>query len=252
MRAAPTTDESANRRPLKVLALGDCNTCGSDSRPTIVDQTVRQLRIAGVACEATNWGHTMTTTREGLARVLRDRPPADVVLLNYGLVDSWVTTVPWLYVPYFPDTPLRRAARKLLKFAKRRLRSPWVRRWVPRGEVVALDEFDRNLREIIAALRHANPSVELVLWATSAVQGNSGRNANIGRYNARMASIAAAVDCTFINTATVLASLPADRGCVDAVHLSGESAQLLGAAVAANLLPRLLPQALPHHDRDAA
>ncbi len=252
MRAAPHPDESASRRPLNVLALGDCNTCGSDDGPTMADHTARRLQAAGIACETANWGHTMTTTREGLARIVRDRPCADVVLLNYGLVDSWVTTVPRLYVPYFPDTPLRRVARKLLKFTKRRLRSPWVRSWVPRGEVVPLDEFDCNLREIIAALRHVNPSVEVVLWATAAVQKAPGRNANIDRYNARMALIATAVDCTFINTPTVLASLPTDRGYVDAVHLSSESTELLGAAVTANLVPQLLPQALPGHNRDAA
>ncbi len=252
MRADLRPTDSADQRPLKVLALGDCNTAGAGGGPTIVDQTVQRLQTAGIACEADNWGHTMTTTREGLARTRRDRPFADIVLLNYGLVDSWVTTVPLFYVPYFPETRLRRVARKLLKFTKRRLRSPWVRRWISRGEVVSLFEFDRNLREIIAALRHVNPSVEVVLWATSAVQADPGRNANIDRYNARMESIAAAVGCTFINTSTVLASLPAARSYVDAVHLSGESAEFLGAAVADNLVSRLPPRAHRNSDRTAA
>ena len=94
MTSDPKPTVCIRQRPLKILALGDCNTSGTGSGATIVDQTVRRLQTAGIACEAVNWGHTMTTTREGLARCRRDRPHADVALLNYGLVDSWVTTVP--------------------------------------------------------------------------------------------------------------------------------------------------------------
>ncbi|MGD9853541.1 MAG: SGNH/GDSL hydrolase family protein [Planctomycetaceae bacterium] len=233
----PRSHQGTAYPTLKLLALGDCNTRGTADGESLVGHLAQRLQAAGFPCEAVNWGHTMTTTREGLARIRRDRPYADLAMVNYGLVDSWITTVPQFYVPYFPETWSRSYCRKLLKFAKRRLRSPWIERWVPKGAVVSLEEYGRNLNAVITGLRCVNPAIVCVLWSTPPVQGNAARNVHIARYNARMASIASAAGCVFIDSAAVLRSQSAANAYVDAVHLSGASFRLLGSAIYAELLP---------------
>jgi lysophospholipase L1-like esterase len=224
-----------SHRPLKLLALGDCNTRGVDDprwgSPLVV-RIAEQLQTAGIDCEPLNLGHTMTTTREGVARVIRLRSPVDVALINFGLVDSWHTSLPSLYVPYFPESLLRRSARKLVKFVKRRLRSPWVRSVLPVGPVVPLEEYVRNLRQMIDGLRGLDPGVLIILWTTVPVQHNAERNAHIERYNGRLAELAAETGCLFVDTADVLSALDEPERYWDGLHLSSRSVLRLADEVA--------------------
>jgi hypothetical protein len=227
----------------RLLSLGDCNTCvltdGPDTSISIIDVVADAFRAAGCACETVNFGHTMTTTREGLARVRHLRAGVDVAIINYGLVDSWVTSLPRLYVPYYPDSRIRRGARKLLKHVKRRLRSERVRRWIPTGAVVPLADYERRLRTMASRLRAARPEVVIVFWSTARVLDNPARNVNIDRYNARMRRIAFECRCVFIETQSVLHDLPDAESYRDAVHLSRTAITRLGTAIGAEVLQRL-------------
>src|SRR5476651_508794 len=97
----------------KLLALGDCNTLGVAhfTRQTYVE---RFAKAAGL--ESVNCGCTMATTREA-GRYFADNFDGDctVVTIQYGLVDSWRTFRYAPYVLYYPDNPLRKLARKLVK-----------------------------------------------------------------------------------------------------------------------------------------
>jgi lysophospholipase L1-like esterase len=226
---------------------------GPDASPiSIVDVVATSLRAAGCECEVTNFGQTMTTTCEGLARVRHRRAGVDVALINYGLVDSWVTSLPRLYVPYYPDSRARRWARKLLKHVKRRLRSERVRRWIPTGTVVPLDDYERHLRRMVSRLRAARPEVVIVFWSTAHVLDNPARNANIDRYNARMRRIAFECRCVFIETQSVLHDLTDAESYRDSVHLSRAAIQRLGAAIGAEVLSRIATRTGPTPHRDAA
>src|SRR5262245_44611073 len=91
--------------PLRVLAVGDCNTGGAAGAPLedrVTERLVAHFASRGIDCRAQNLGFTMNTTREGLPRMERHAAPADLVLINFGLVDAWVTSLPWLYLSYYP------------------------------------------------------------------------------------------------------------------------------------------------------
>ena len=101
----------------RAIAYGDCNTEGLKGEcfplwPQIVCESE--------ALELTNCGHTMSTTRE-LLEYNRAFPASQyaVAFVQYGLVDSWLTFRGAPYVLYYPDFPLRKLARKLVKKLKK-------------------------------------------------------------------------------------------------------------------------------------
>ena len=75
-------------RPFTLIALGDCNTSGVAAA---AGQTVPALVAAGLTensaatCTMVNLGFTMSTTREGRAKLRDDTGPVDLLLVNYGL-----------------------------------------------------------------------------------------------------------------------------------------------------------------------
>jgi len=211
---------------LRVLAVGDCNTCGITVPPagnTILDKFCRQLEYHGLSTTRQNLGYGMATTREGVERMRRDAEPADIVLINFGLVDTWITTIPTFYVPYYPETLLRKRLRKLLKFVKRRLRSPWLSPVVPTGHVVAIDEYTENLSKMIAIAQAKNPLVHILLWGSPPVRHDSIRNENLSRYNRRLEDLAMENHASYVSTAPLVGSLNAQQAYVDDVHLSEAS-----------------------------
>lgn len=207
----------------RVLAIGDCNTYGLHEPPignTILDKFCRCLELAGYPTVSQNLGHGMATSREGVV-LMNDRAQvADVVLINFGLVDSWITSVPKLYVPYFPDNRLKKITRKALKYTKRRLRSPLVRRFVPLGNVVPLDEYRRNIETLIGTARALNPKVWIVLWGCPPVQNDDQRNAELLRYNAELHDIANNLGTSYFPTKPLVESLTTTEAFLDNVHLN--------------------------------
>ena len=217
---------------VRIVALGDCNTITRDPRQgTVADGLWDALRDRGIAVRLTNLGCGMTTTREGLCLVQDHDEPADLTIVNYGLVDSWMTTIPQMYVPYYPDNPFRKRVRKLLKFVKNRLRSRLVRKLVPMGPVVSQDEYLRNMQEMLRLLRQRNPDNAVYFWGTVPVDGDPERHLAIVEYNAILEQIAEDESATYVDTTEVLAHQPPTERFLDGVHLSPAAARLIGQRI---------------------
>ncbi|SFH58604.1 Lysophospholipase L1 [Planctomicrobium piriforme] len=224
--------------PYLIRAVGDCNTKAGAGLPrseAFPAKLLDFLQGLGLHCELDNLGATMNTSREGVARLADCATPADLLLLNFGLVDSWVTSIPWLYISYYPENILKKPARKLLKNFKRRLRSPRLRELVGVGPVVPVEEYRRNLQQMIATERSRNPSVQVVLWGSVMTRHSPERDVRLQSYNQVLQEIAAEASCVYFDAAPVVRRWPAERIYVDDVHLSGEAAALL----ARELLPEL-------------
>lgn len=245
MTATPSRIDAAAAVPrrIRLLAVGDCNTGGVRGAPVedrVAEQLAARLAKDGFSCEVQNLGYTMNTSREGLARMRRQGRPADLLLVNFGLVDAWVTSLPRLYLSYYPDNAAKRLTRKLLKSVKRRLRGPLARRLVPCGEVVPLDEFEGNIRSIVDCARERAPAVQTVLWGTVPVQGDEARNRNIVPYNERLAAIAAQAPRTwYLDPGPLIADLTPGAAYHDHVHITRAAAGRIAAAMAELYLTRI-------------
>ncbi|MFN0199075.1 MAG: SGNH/GDSL hydrolase family protein [Planctomycetaceae bacterium] len=223
-----------HRRALRLLAIGDCNTEGCRQLPrqaSIPAQVAMSLEQRGYIVDVQNWGCTMSTTREGLARLQAQPIAADLVLINFGLVDAWVTTIPKIYIPYYPDSFLRKWGRKILKMVKRRLRHPRLERFVPQGEVVSLAEYRANIERMISAIRSANPDAEIVLWGTVPVQHDEIRNRKLIDYNNTLRELAQMKNIRYIEAGEIVKQLPVDEAYLDAVHLSEPALRLIADAI---------------------
>lgn len=177
----------------------------------------------------------MNTSREGIAKAEEHPQPADMLLLSFGLVDAWITTIPMFYVSYYPDSKLKRRTRKLLKSLKKRLRHPLLKCLVPTGPVVKEKEFEQNIERIIASFRKRNPDLKLVLWG-AAPTDDAQRNLVLERYNVLLSSIAARYDGAYLDTQGVLAGTERSYMFDDAVHLSAPACEQVAEA----LLPLVL------------
>lgn len=165
------------------IAYGDCNTCGLENSSVALwaELVSQQLSLS-----LTNCGHTMSTTREML-QYNKTHPARmyDIALVQYGLVDSWLTFRGAPYVLYYPDYPRRKLARKLVKKLKR-----WARQWrlqdrIGSVEQVPLEEYIANLRFLIGSA----PQTRFVLVAT-VPNLDEPRNPRIRRYNAALKTLA--------------------------------------------------------------
>lgn len=165
------------------IAYGDCNTEGVKGYHERVwpEMVAEHLSLA-----LTNCGHTMSTTREML-HYAEAFPPRNYQLafIQYGLVDSWLTFRGAPYVLYYPDSPRRRLARKLVKKLKK-----WARRFHLQErwggvEQVPLEEYLGNIEQV---LRSA-PDTVFVLVATPP-NLDEPRNPRIERYNQGLQQLA--------------------------------------------------------------
>lgn len=220
--------------PLRVLAVGDCNTCGivvPAIGNTILDKLCLRLEKLGYQTVGQNLGYGMATSREGVERIRREAKPADLVLINFGLVDTWITSIPQIYVPYYPDSVLRKRVRKLLKFIKRRLRSPWLRKFIPLGPVVPLEEYRRNMQQMITLARSKNPAATILLWGSPPVQHDPSRNDNLRRYDCVLKEIAVQSGVIFLSTFEIVESLESAEAYLDEVHLNEAATEGIAAAM---------------------
>jgi len=212
---------SQHRRLLR--AVGDCNTQAANELPasaSVPAQLVATLEANGESYELENLGAAMNTTREGIARLRACNRPADLLLINFGLVDAWQTSMPWCYVSYYPDNPVKKSGRKLLKAVKRRLRAPWIRRIVGVGFVVPELEFRENLIRMVQIERERNPDVEILFWGSVVSRNSESRNTDIRRYNETVAAVAHACSCRYFDSNQALTSLTTDEIYLDDVHLT--------------------------------
>jgi len=216
---------------LKVLAIGDCNTAGTaevSGSASVPGQFASLLERQGVQCSIQNLGYTMSTSREGLARSRHEAQECDVLLLNFGLVDAWVTSLPKIYISYYPDNPFKKFFRKLLKSLKKRLRGKLIRKLIPVGQVVPVEEFTRNITQIINNVKTKSPDATVILWGTVPVDGDEQRNAKLKIYDDLLKNIATSNNALFLDTASLLEGQSTESLYLDTVHLSTEGATYIG------------------------
>ena len=167
----------------QIVALGDCNTRGTDS---IGSNAYPEQLGAMLGKSVCNCGVTMSTTRE----MIRLYPECigeetEIVLVQYGLVDSWKTFKYSPYVLYYPDNPMRKIARKLVKKYKKIARNFGLNRLLGENNVVPIQAYRRHLETLAEAYKEKN----LFLIDTVPNQDRR-RNPEILRYNTVMRQVA--------------------------------------------------------------
>jgi len=225
---------------IRIVVMGDCNTSGIDAAPLENMSYVLEafLKKQGIVADVYNCGQAMFTTREGI-RISQDfKQEVDLLVVNFGLVDAWATTVPWLYVLYYPDHILRKYARKFLKSFKKRLRHPLFQKCFPRRPVVSLEEYADNLRIIIEKFRLHSPNVKIVFWGIAPLVSDQDRDALFLEYDKVTEGLALDCDGVYIDTRSLftkhgLGSLYFD----DDLHINGAGYEI----VVQNLYDKAFP-----------
>lgn len=169
------------QRPIKhILFLGDCNTLGT---PEIEGNAYpEQLADQQDRRQITNCGHTMTTCREGYEYFKAyQRPETDLLCVQYGLVDSWLTFKYSPYVLYYPDSAGRKWGRKLVKKFKKLCKRLGLNRLIGVDNVVPAKEYQARLEQFII-----NMSPRPVVLIETIPNKDTSRNPEISRYNSLM------------------------------------------------------------------
>ena len=171
----------------KLLALGDCNTLGvGPSARTAYPERF----AAAIGLEPINTGLTMATTREAV-RVFEDTydEHCRVVTISYGLADSWKSLSKAPYVLYYPDSPLRKIARKLAKYYKKVGKKIGLTKIFGFDHVVPPQEYHDNVASIVSRATHS-----LVFLLEIPPHQEEFRNPWVRQYNAELAKVADAYD----------------------------------------------------------
>lgn len=171
-------------RSEQILFLGDCNTLGT---PDIEGRAYPEIISQALNVSIKNCGHTMTTTREGWHYFERfySETTTQAVVLQYGLVDSWRTFKYAPYVLYYPDHPLRKIGRKIIKKYKKLCQKFGLNERIGVRNVVPLDEYSATIARIAERIAPK----PLILLETVPNHDLS-RNGEIQRYNAALRQLA--------------------------------------------------------------
>ena len=219
----------ASKTQIRLLSLGDCNTSGPEKNrfvKSVPEHFAMCLESHGYQVEHKNLGYTMCTSREGAAILKSVSGHFDLVIINFGLVDSWVIPCPRIYVSYYPDNFLKKFFRKLLKTSRKRLRSTSLYRHLPRGMVVDKQEYKLNIENIIRKSKLLNHKINIIIWGTFLTNDEPERNRNILDYNDILENIAVSNNATFIDTIKLLSSTGTEI-LIDKVHLSNKAAKII-------------------------
>ncbi len=166
------------------LFLGDCNTFGT---PAIQGQAYPEHFAKLCDFNVVNCGHTMCTTREGSAyfgEYYNHR--IDLLCIQYGLVDSWLTFKYSPYVLYYPDSRWRKVGRKLSKKFKKLCKRLGLNQLIGVDNVVPLEEYLARIETMIA-----KAGTSQVVLIETVPNKDTSRNTEIERYNAGLRQIAA-------------------------------------------------------------
>jgi len=160
----------------KILALGDCNTLGvqdleANAYPELVAKTLGET--------VDNCGFTMSTTNEMLHffQDFKDKE-TEIILIQYGLVDSWKTFKYAPYVLYYPDNKIRKIFRKIVKKYKKIAKRIGLNKLVGVSNVVSLEAYKNNIESVI------QQSKDCTIFLISTIPNlDTSRNSEIVRYN---------------------------------------------------------------------
>lgn len=213
-----------------IVAYGDCNTLGYQScEHDAYPERLADLLSVGVL----NLGRTMATTRELLCYA-KDCPPDphSLVIINYGLVDSWLTFRYAPYVLYYPDNPLRRVLRVAVKKIKRICTRSGIAARLGPAHVVPPDEFERNVDAVVST----HPGVAFVLLSAFPNMDES-RNPAIRTYNATLARIARKhpENTIYLDLYAALFEQKSRFFCEDGTHINGDGHDFVARSIAESL-----------------
>ena len=128
-----------------ILALGDCNTLGIKN---LKENAYPEMFAKALGKTVYNCGFTMSTTYEML-NFFEDykEKGKEIILIQYGLVDSWKTFKYAPYVLYYPDNFMRKIFRKIVKKYKKTAKKTGLNRLLGVSNVVDLDTYEKNLKD---------------------------------------------------------------------------------------------------------
>jgi len=160
----------------KILALGDCNTLGVqdlevNAYPELVAKALNKT--------VDNCGFTMSTTNEMLHffQDYRDQE-TEIILIQYGLVDSWKTFKYAPYVLYYPENIIRKIFRKIVKKYKKIAKKIGLNKLLGVLNVVSLEEYENNIKSVIQQAQ------DCAIFLISTIPNlDTSRNSEIMRYN---------------------------------------------------------------------
>jgi len=167
---------------MQILALGDCNTLGAGE---LKNKSYPERFAAHIGASLINCGYTMSTTREMQYFAQENIQNADIVLIQYGLVDSWKTFKYAPYVLYYPDNLFRKYYRKLVKKYKKICKSMGLNALLGVENVVPEKEYENNIEYFI---RHFPD--KLFILIDTIPNHALWRNGEILRYNKIIEDIA--------------------------------------------------------------
>jgi lysophospholipase L1-like esterase len=199
---------------LNILALGDCNTQGDIH---FKNNSFPEKFAKKINATVKNCGYTMSTTREMKYFAKKYLKNANIVLIQYGLVDSWKTFKYAPYVLYYPDNFLRKIARKFTKKYKKTARKCGLNKTLGESSVVPLEQYKTNIENLISN----NKDKKFILIDTVPNKDFS-RNDEIKKYNKALKEIAQSYENTqhlelfeiFINNM--------DKYYLDETHINGD------------------------------
>jgi len=159
-----------------VLALGDCNTLGVKD---LKGNAYPEKFASALGKRVDNCGFTMSTTYEML-HFFEDfkEQEKEIILIQYGLVDSWKTFKYAPYVLYYPDNAIRKIFRKIVKKYKKIAKKIGLNKLLGVSNVVALDMYENNIKTVLEKTREST-----VFLIDTIPNLEISRNSEIVRYN---------------------------------------------------------------------
>ncbi len=159
-----------------ILALGDCNTLGVKD---LKGNAYPEKFASALGKTVNNCGFTMSTTHEMLHFFeefgVEDK---EIILIQYGLVDSWKTFKYAPYVLYYPDNTIRKLFRKIVKKYKKIAKKIGLNKLLGASNVVALDTYENNIKAVLEKTRNST-----VFLIDTIPNQEISRNSEIVRYN---------------------------------------------------------------------
>ncbi|SSP37706.1 Uncharacterised protein [Acinetobacter baumannii] len=209
---------------LRYIALGGCNTIGEvNNIGAAYPERVAQAK----GWQLKNYGYTMCSTREGVQffNHKADVRTADIISIQYGGVDSWLTFKGSPFVLYYPDSPWRKFLRKLVKKLKKYARKFHWHRLVGTENVVPLEEYMANIRYIIE-----HSQAKYILLIDTYPNLDKSREPRIREYNQALKALSDGKRVLYVPNYERL-SLDETRNYDDQTHLSAVGQQVVADAI---------------------
>lgn len=210
--------------PIRYVALGDCVTLGA---PLQQNQAYPERVAQAMGWHVTNYGHTMSTTREALQYFKKPEvQAADILSIQYGIVDSWQTFKGAPFVLYYPDTQWRKFLRKIVKKIKKYGRKLNFHSLFGTANVVPVEEYIANIQYMIS-----HSQAKYILLPEIYPNQDLSREPRILAYNQALQQLHDGKRVFVIKYYDLLKAHLHDEYYDDATHLSGTGHQAVADVI---------------------